>query len=232
MLDASRSRRTTSRSSARSSSPSPTAWPRAASSRSTRSTMVLSHPQALGQCTRWLAEHLPRARRRAGGVDRRRRARGRRRTPTARAAAIGPRLAARRYGAVTLAEDLEDDPGNATRFAWLARPRPHRRSAGRPGEDDAASSGAPARPPRAGSSPAWPCSRSRASTSPGSSHARCAGGWASTCSSSTSKGRWRAPTVAGAVADLHKHAEVVRVLGSFGTVTRVRGCRYTPDPDG
>ena len=53
-------------------------------------------------------------------------------------AAIGPRLAARRYGAVMLAEDLEDDPGNATRFAWLARaadapPPPDER----PGEDDA-----------------------------------------------------------------------------------------------
>jgi prephenate dehydratase len=83
-------------------------------------TVVRSHPQALGQCKGWLAEHLPgaatvpaistadavrEAADDAGGT----------------LAAIGPRLAARRYGAVMLAEDLEDDPGNATRFAWLAR---------------------------------------------------------------------------------------------------------------
>ena len=43
------------------------------------------------------------------------------RSPTGTRAAIGPRLAARHYGAVTLAEDCEDDPGNATRFGWLAR---------------------------------------------------------------------------------------------------------------
>ena len=47
-------------------------------------------------------------------------------------AAIGPRLAARRYGAVMLAEDLEDDPGNATRFVWLA-PRRRRAAAARRG---------------------------------------------------------------------------------------------------
>jgi prephenate dehydratase len=83
-------------------------------------TMVLSHPQATGQCARWLAERLPGAAvvpaastadavrevaAEAGGTR----------------AAIGTRLAARRYGGVMLAEDLEDDPGNATRFAWLAR---------------------------------------------------------------------------------------------------------------
>jgi prephenate dehydratase len=80
---------------------------------------VLSHPQALGQCARWLAEHVP----------------GAALVPTASTAdavrdvaadadggraAIGPRLAAERYGGVVLAEQIADDPGNATRFAWLA----------------------------------------------------------------------------------------------------------------
>ena len=36
-------------------------------------------------------------------------------------AAIGTRHAAELYGAVVLAEGIEDDAENATRFAWIAR---------------------------------------------------------------------------------------------------------------
>jgi prephenate dehydratase len=39
-------------------------------------------------------------------------------------AAIGTRHAAGLYGAAVLAEDIEDDPENATRFAWIARAEP------------------------------------------------------------------------------------------------------------
>ena len=83
-------------------------------------TMVLSHPQALGQCKGWIAEHLPRA----AVVPAASTAEAVRivaEEPAGTRAAIGPRLAARHYRAVTLAEDCEDDPGNATRFGWLAR---------------------------------------------------------------------------------------------------------------
>jgi prephenate dehydratase len=81
--------------------------------------VIVSHPQATGQCTRWLAAHAPRAglvpavstadavREVAAG-------------PPGPRAAIGTRVAAERYGAVVLADEIEDDPGNATRFAWLA----------------------------------------------------------------------------------------------------------------
>ncbi len=34
--------------------------------------------------------------------------------------AVGSRTAAERYGAAVLAADIEDEPGNATRFVWLA----------------------------------------------------------------------------------------------------------------
>ncbi|HWV87207.1 MAG TPA: prephenate dehydratase [Capillimicrobium sp.] len=83
--------------------------------------VVLSHPHALGQCTRFLRERLPAAR--LGSMD----------GSTAEAvrsvveagdprrAAIAPRLAAELYGAQVLAEGIEDDPGNQTRFVWLAR---------------------------------------------------------------------------------------------------------------
>jgi len=80
--------------------------------------VVLSHPQPLGQCAGFLRRVLPRAEVRAA-------------TSTAEAvrsvaehggswAALGPRRAAERYGATVLAEGIDDDPDNATRFVWLA----------------------------------------------------------------------------------------------------------------
>jgi prephenate dehydratase len=84
---------------------------------------VHSHPQALGQCARFLAEQLPGAALvsapstadavRAVMED----------SPPGPGphAAIGTRHAAALYGAVVLAEGLEDDAENLTRFAWIAR---------------------------------------------------------------------------------------------------------------
>jgi prephenate dehydratase len=80
---------------------------------------VVSHPQPLAQCAGWLREHTPRARTLPASST----------AEAARAvlaqdepwAAIAPRGAAERYGAVVLAEDIADEPGNATRFVWLAR---------------------------------------------------------------------------------------------------------------
>ena len=81
-------------------------------------TMVRSHPQALGQCKGWLQDNVPNAAvvPAASTADAVREVAH---DATGTHAAIGPRLAARRYGAIMLAEDLEDDPGNATRFAWV-----------------------------------------------------------------------------------------------------------------
>jgi prephenate dehydratase len=81
-------------------------------------TRVLSHPQALAQCARFLHSRLPRARTEVSGS-------------TAEAvrtvvaspeplAAIGTRLAADLYGGTLLAEGVEDRPDNLTRFVWLA----------------------------------------------------------------------------------------------------------------
>jgi prephenate dehydratase len=81
---------------------------------------VVSHPQASGQCARFLREALPgvpvvAARSTADAV----------RQVAERfesgAAAIGTRGAAGRYGCVVLREDVEDDPGSETRFVWIAR---------------------------------------------------------------------------------------------------------------
>jgi prephenate dehydratase len=79
---------------------------------------VLSHPQAIAQCARFIGERLPAAEIVAT-------------TSTAEAvrivveagspwAAIGPRLSADLYGAAVLAERIEDYPDNLTRFVWLA----------------------------------------------------------------------------------------------------------------
>ncbi len=79
---------------------------------------VLSHPQPLAQCARFLREQLP-------GVERRSV------SSTAEAvrmvgesvrpwAAIGARAAADLYGCAVLREGIEDEPENVTRFVWIA----------------------------------------------------------------------------------------------------------------
>ncbi|HWB68342.1 MAG TPA: prephenate dehydratase domain-containing protein, partial [Solirubrobacterales bacterium] len=79
---------------------------------------VLSHPQPLAQCARFLRERLPQAERRAV-------------SSTAEAvrlvseselpwAAIGARAAAELYGCTLLAEGIEDEANNVTRFVWIA----------------------------------------------------------------------------------------------------------------
>jgi prephenate dehydratase len=81
--------------------------------------VVVSHPQPLAQCARFLRLELPGAEVRAA-------------TSTAEAvravaasgepwAALGTRLAAELYGGHVLRERVDDDPGNETRFVWLAR---------------------------------------------------------------------------------------------------------------
>jgi prephenate dehydratase len=80
---------------------------------------VVSHPQPLAQCARFLRAELPQAEARPA-------------TSTAEAvrivagarepwAALGPRTAAERYGCRILRDGVDDDPDNATRFVWLGR---------------------------------------------------------------------------------------------------------------
>ena len=79
---------------------------------------VLSHPQPLAQCARFLHQLLP-------GVERRSV------SSTAAAvrmvaeserpwAALGARTAAELYGCEVLRERVEDEPDNVTRFVWIA----------------------------------------------------------------------------------------------------------------
>lgn len=79
---------------------------------------VLSHPQPLAQCARFLRERLPGAERQS--VDST--AAGVKLVSESDAAwaAIGARAAAELYGCTILQEGIEDEPNNVTRFVWIA----------------------------------------------------------------------------------------------------------------
>jgi prephenate dehydratase len=82
-------------------------------------TRVLSHPQPLGQCARFLRERLPGARLEAthSTAD----AAIQVSQGLAGAAAIGSRAAAGRYGLSIIAESIQDSDENTTRFVLVAR---------------------------------------------------------------------------------------------------------------
>jgi prephenate dehydratase len=174
---------------------------------------VLSHPQAISQCARFLRERVPNA-----AIEPCSSTAEAARIVVAQAApwaAIGTRRAAELYGATVVAEGVEDEPGNATRFVWLAR-----RS-----EVEAPADGTPAKTSLAfwGSgddSPGWLVRclsefafRGVNLTKIESRPLRLRLGhyrFFVDCEGSASGG-----AVAEAVAGLRKHCEQVRILGSY-----------------
>jgi prephenate dehydratase len=80
---------------------------------------VLSHPQPLAQCARFLREALPDAERRSASST----AAAVRMVSEAERpwAALGARAAAELYGCELLREGVEDEAGNTTRFVWIVR---------------------------------------------------------------------------------------------------------------
>ena len=79
---------------------------------------VVSHPQAIAQCARFLRERLPDAEHvsAASTAD----AVASLRDSDSSTAALGTRLAAELYGRELIATNVEDHPDNVTRFVWLA----------------------------------------------------------------------------------------------------------------
>jgi prephenate dehydratase len=79
---------------------------------------ILSHPQASAQCGRFLRDNLAHAELVSVGST----AEAVRQVREADGAwaALGSRLSAELYGCRVLAADVEDHPGNLTRFVWLA----------------------------------------------------------------------------------------------------------------
>jgi prephenate dehydratase len=81
-------------------------------------TAVLSHPQPLAQCARFLREELPAAERRSvASTAEAARLVGESTEPWA---AIGACSAAELYGCTILREGIGDEPNNVTRFVWIA----------------------------------------------------------------------------------------------------------------
>jgi chorismate mutase/prephenate dehydratase len=80
--------------------------------------IVYSHAQSLAQCRRWLAGHLPGVRTEAvsSNAEAARRAAG-----EAGAAAIAGESAGRLYDLSRLAANIEDEPGNTTRFLVIGK---------------------------------------------------------------------------------------------------------------
>ncbi len=79
---------------------------------------VLSHPQPLAQCARFLRENLPSAERQS--VESTAAAVKAVSESAAPLAAIGAHAAAELYGCTILREGIEDEPNNVTRFVWIA----------------------------------------------------------------------------------------------------------------
>ena len=129
-------------------------------------------------------------------------------------AAIGARAAAELYGGTILAEGIEDEATNVTRFVWIA---PAGTEAAGDGtvEDLAgllrARRGPPGRP---GRRPARVL-QSRGQPDPDRVAAAAPGPRAATCSSATSRARAEDPAVAEAIEALRGKAESVRILGSY-----------------
>ncbi len=81
-------------------------------------TRIYSHPQSLGQCRQWLDAHWPQVERHAvsSNADAAKRIQS-----EWHAAAIAGDMAAEIYGLTKLAEKIEDNPNNTTRFLIIGR---------------------------------------------------------------------------------------------------------------
>jgi prephenate dehydratase len=86
-------------------------------------TRAISHPQALAQCRGWLHAHGIAE---VAGDDTAGAARWLAENPTPGTAAIASAAAARRYGLEVLAEGIQDDLSNRTRFLVVERGSPKR----------------------------------------------------------------------------------------------------------
>jgi chorismate mutase/prephenate dehydratase len=82
--------------------------------------VVMAHPQALGQCQKWLSQHMPHAERRAVSSN----AEGARLASTnPKWAAIAGERAASQFGLHILAPAIQDEAINRTRFAVICLPQ-------------------------------------------------------------------------------------------------------------
>lgn len=98
------------------------------SGRADRVKRIVSHPQSLGQCRQWLAQNFPRIPQEEVGSNAHAAEVAKR---DAKAAAIAGRIAAEYYGLKIVAENIQDQSENLTRFFVIAHD-----GEGRPSGDD------------------------------------------------------------------------------------------------
>lgn len=79
-------------------------------------TKVVSHPQALAQCRKWLEEYLPNAKVEAAASTL-----SAARDSTKGLGIIGPSIAAKSYGLNILAKNIEDNKNNITKFYLISK---------------------------------------------------------------------------------------------------------------
>jgi len=167
---------------------------------------VYSHAQSLGQCQRWLAQHLPRAER-VPVSSNAEAARLASREPSA--CAIGPEIAAERYGLKLLAARIEDEPNNVTRFLALGAIDP-----GPTGRDATSIVMSAPNQPGAVHALLSPLAKHRVSMSRFESRPTRVGQWEYYFYADLIGHRSDAP-VAAALAELEKLAPFLKVLGSY-----------------
>ena len=185
--------------------------------------VVISHPQASGQCARFIRARLPGAQVMAG-------------SSTAEAvrlvadhggpwAALGTRVAAERYGCQVLLAGVEDVPDNETRFVWLG-------PAGAPPGGPAADSTAPLGPWKTAivfwgvgsEAPGWLVACLSEFASRGVNLTRIESrprkqGLGRYMFFIDLEGRDTEPHVAASLEQMREHVEVLRVLGTFPAAT-------------
>jgi len=167
---------------------------------------VYSHPQSLGQCHAWLAQNLPSAERVpvSSNAEAARRA-----AEEPDACAIGPELAAERYGLALIARSIEDDPRNMTRFLVLGW-----NEAGPSGRDRTSIVMSAANRPGAVHELISPFARHGVSMSRIESRPARTGQWEYLFYVDL-EGHLSEPRVAQALAELKERAPFVKVFGSY-----------------
>jgi chorismate mutase / prephenate dehydratase len=167
---------------------------------------VYSHQQSLGQCQKWLAQHLPEAERIAVASNAEA---ARLASKEKSACAIGPKLAAERYALELIAANIEDEPNNRTRFVVLGELEPG--PSGRDGTSIVMSA-----PNRPGAVHALlePFARHRVSMSRLESRPTRVGKWEYYFYVDLDGHRSDAP-LAAALAELEKLAPFLKILGSY-----------------
>jgi len=169
-------------------------------------TTVMAHSQSLAQCRKWLSEHLPG--RELQSVNSNAEA-AERAAADARVAAIASRDAGELYRLGILASNIEDDPGNTTRFLVIGNRVP-----GASGDDKTSLLVSSANKPGALYRLLEPLARNQVSMTRIESRPSRKGLWQYVFFIDI-EGHCEEPKIREVLAELEKEATLVKLLGSY-----------------